>query len=95
MRHSGRPAENIPVWRRTSTNAHAQKASLSWRVRSVRVPPPDGQAQIVTILAACEHLRDRFLLSLLAETGIFSAGRPLWRKSDLRVCAAQRLIEER
>ena len=49
----------------------------------------------MTILAACEHLRDRFLLSLLAETGIFSAGRPLWRKSDLRVCAAQRLIEER
>jgi integrase/recombinase XerD len=26
--------------------------------------------QIVAILAACEHLRDRFLLSLLAETGM-------------------------
>jgi integrase/recombinase XerD len=36
--------------------------------------------QIVAILGACEHLRDRFLLSLLAETGVFSAGRLLWRK---------------
>jgi integrase len=26
--------------------------------------------QIVAVLAACEHLRDRFLLSLLAETGM-------------------------
>jgi len=34
-------------------------------------------------------------VEVLRHTGIFSAGRPLWRKSDLRVCAAQRLIEER
>ena len=26
--------------------------------------------QIVAVLAACEHLRDRFLFSLLAETGM-------------------------
>jgi hypothetical protein len=47
----------------------------------------------VAILAACEHLRDRFLLSLLAETGMFSEGHPLWRKSGLRVCAAQGLMD--
>jgi len=35
--------------------------------RSPRTLEP---AQIVAILAACEHLRDRFLLSLLAETGM-------------------------
>jgi integrase/recombinase XerD len=39
--------------------------------RSPRTLEPE---QIVAILAACEHLRDRFLLSLLAETGIFSWG---------------------
>jgi len=33
----------------------------------------------VAILAACEHLRDRFLLSLLAETGMFSPGHRLRR----------------
>jgi integrase/recombinase XerD len=35
--------------------------------RSPRTLEP---GQIVAILAACEHLRDRFLLSLLAETGM-------------------------
>ena len=35
--------------------------------RAPRVLEP---GQIVAILAACEHLRDRFLLSLLAETGM-------------------------
>jgi integrase len=45
-----------------------------------RAPRTLEPGQIVAILAACEHLRDRFMLSLLAETGMFSAGRPLWRK---------------
>jgi integrase/recombinase XerD len=35
--------------------------------RSPRALEP---GQVVAILAACEHLRDRFLLSLLAETGM-------------------------
>jgi integrase/recombinase XerD len=35
--------------------------------RAPRILEP---GQIVAILAACEHLRDRFLLSLLAETGM-------------------------
>jgi len=45
-----------------------------------RAPRTLEPGQIVAILAACEHLRDRFLLSLLAETGVFSAGHPLRRK---------------
>jgi len=40
-----------------------------------RAPRTLEPGQIVAILAACEHLRDRFLLSLLAETGMFSRGR--------------------
>ena len=35
-----------------------------------RAPRTLEAEQIVAILAACEHLRDRFLLSLLAETGM-------------------------
>jgi len=35
-----------------------------------RAPRTLEAGQIVAILAACEHLRDRFLLSLLAETGM-------------------------
>ena len=35
-----------------------------------RAPHTLEPGQIVAILAACEHLRDRFLLSLLAETGM-------------------------
>jgi len=35
-----------------------------------RSPRTLEAGQIVAILAACEHLRDRFLLSLLAETGM-------------------------
>jgi integrase len=57
-----------------------------------RAPRTLEAEQIVAILAACEHLRDRFLLSLLAETGMFSRGHRPWRKSGLRVCAAQRLM---
>ena len=33
------------------------------------------------------------LIGLLAVTGLFSRGHPLWRKPVLRVCAAQRLME--
>ena len=38
--------------------------------RSAACPAHPEPEQIVAILAACEHLRDRFLLSLLAETGM-------------------------
>ena len=35
----------------------------------------------------------RTLIGLLASTGMFSRGHRPWRKSGLRVCAAQRLME--
>jgi integrase/recombinase XerD len=35
-----------------------------------RVPRTLGAGQVAAILAACEHLRDRFLFALLAETGM-------------------------
>ena len=35
------------------------------------------------------------LISLLAVTGLFSRDHRPWRKSGLRVCAAQRLMERR
>lgn len=48
--------------------------------------------QVQTLLDACEHLRDRLLLALLYDTGIFSGGRPWGRVSAPGVCAGQRLI---
>jgi integrase len=33
-------------------------------------------AEALSILDACERLRDRFLFALLYETGLFSGGRP-------------------
>ena len=50
-------------------------------------------AEAQAVLDACGHLRDRLLLGMLLDTGIFSRGHPLWRKPILRVCAAQRLME--
>ena len=40
-----------------------------------RVPRTLDAGQVAAILAACEHLRDRFLFALLAETGMRSARR--------------------
>jgi site-specific recombinase XerD len=57
------------------------------------IPQVLTPAAAQAVLDACEHLRDRLLLGLLLDTGIFSEGHPLWRKSDLRVCAAQGLME--
>ena len=37
-------------------------------------------AEAQSVLDACGHLRDRLLLGMLLETGIFSAGHPLRRK---------------
>ena len=49
--------------------------------------------EVQSILNACDRLRDRFLVALLYDSGNFSRGRPLRRRSDPRVCAAQRLVE--
>jgi len=47
----------------------------------------------MTAARASTDPRDRLVVELLARTGMFSRGHPLWRKSVLRVCAAQRLME--
>ena len=98
-----RVAAELVSWRRISRGSykpflHHVTRGRPIPVRPVKLPVPRRAprtlepGQIVAILAACEHLRDRFLLSLLAETGMFSRGHRLSRKSGLRVCAAQRLM---
>ena len=72
-------------WRRISRGSHkpflhhvTKGRPIPVRPVKLRVPQRGPRIlepeQIVAILAACEHLRDRFLLSLLAETGMFSSG---------------------
>jgi integrase len=39
-----------------------------------RLPRTLSKEQVLTLVEACVHLRDRFLLCLLAETGVFSRG---------------------
>ena len=68
-------------WRRISRGSHkpflhhvTKGRPIPVRPVKLRVPQRGPRIlepeQIVAILAACEHLRDRFLLSLLAETGM-------------------------
>ena len=52
-----------------------------------RAPRTLEPGQIVAILAACEHLRDRFLLSLLAETGGLGV-QPQGQRVQLRISPA-------
>jgi len=74
-------AAQLVSWRRISRGSykpflhHAAKGRpIPVRPVKLHVPRRAPHAlepgQIVAILAACEHLRDRFLLSLLAETGM-------------------------
>ena len=49
-----------------------------------RLPRELTAVEMTTLIDACERLRDRFLLSLLRGTGMFSGGRP-WGRSLLRV----------
>ncbi len=75
------PAADLVVWRRASRGGykpflhHVTKgrpiATRPLKLPVTRTAPKvlEGE-QIVAVLAACEHLRDRFLLSLLAETGM-------------------------
>jgi integrase/recombinase XerD len=66
--------------------------------RTVTLKAPRKLPRILTvaeaqaILDACERLRDRFLFALLHATGVFSGGWPLRRRSDPRVCTAQKLV---
>ena len=50
-------------------------------------------ARLMTAARASADPRDRLVVELLARTGMFSRGHPLWRIPVLRVCAAQRLME--
>ena len=76
-----RVAAELVAWRRVSRGSykpflHHVTKGRPIPVRPVklhvprRAPRTLEPEQIVAILAACEHLRDRFLLSLLAETGM-------------------------
>ena len=74
-------AADLVAWRRVSRGSykpflhHGTKGSPvpTRPVRlpvTRRVPRTLAAGQVAAILAACEHLRDRFLLALLAETGM-------------------------
>jgi len=74
-------AAGLVSWRRISRGSykpflHHVTKGRPIPVRPVKLHVPRqaprtlGPGQIVAILGACEHLRDRFLLSLLAETGM-------------------------
>jgi integrase len=74
-------AAELVSWRRVSRGSckpflHHVTKGRPVPVRPVKLPVPRRvprtlePGQMVAILAACEHLRDRFLLSLLAETGM-------------------------
>ena len=60
---------------------------------SSRLPRVLTAGEVQAILDACGRLRDRFLFAVLYDTGMFSRGHRPSRKSGLRVCAAQRLME--
>jgi integrase/recombinase XerD len=74
-------SEDLVAFRRAGRRAytpflyHATKGNPI-RIRPLKLVVPRRQPktlsaeQIVAIVVACEHLRDRFLLSLLAETGL-------------------------
>ncbi len=74
-------AAGLVSWRRMSRGSYKPFLHHVTRGRPIPVRPVKlhgprqatrtlEPGQIVAILAACEHLRDRFLLSLLAETGM-------------------------
>ncbi len=74
-------AEDLMIWRRAGRRSykpflyHATKANPI-PVRPVKLTVPRrrpktlSEKDILAIIEACEHLRDRFLFALLAETGL-------------------------
>jgi integrase/recombinase XerD len=74
-------AAGLAAWRRVSRGSYKPFLHHVTKGRPVatrparlpvtrRVPRTLDAGQVAAILAACEHLRDRFLLALLAETGM-------------------------
>jgi integrase len=83
-------------WRRVNRGGyrpflHHVTAGRATAIRPLRLRQPRRlprtltDEQILALVEACEHLRDRFLLVLLAETGLFSRGQPANGGSDLSV----------
>src|SRR5699024_4170972 len=74
-------AQSLVAWRRSSRGGyqsflHHVTAGRPAPTRPLRLPEPQrlprtlDSEQILAIVEACDRLRDRFLLVLLAETGI-------------------------
>ena len=65
---------------------HHVSRGKPYRGRAIALKVPKKLPRILTpaemqaILDACTRLRDRFFFAVLHESGIFSAGHPLWRK---------------
>ena len=87
MRSGLQVAADLVSWRRVSRGSfkpflHHVTAGRPVRTRPIklrvtrRLPRTLDRAEITAILGACDHLRDRFLFALLAETGMFSRGLP-------------------
>ncbi len=104
-RHGVDLGELLTTWQPTGRRGTAWKPFLHHiskdkpqRRRAIALKTPRKLPRILTvqevqtILDACDRLRDRFLFALLYDTGVFSGGGPTRRRSDLRVCAAQRLV---
>lgn len=78
-------AADLVAWRRVGRGSHkpflhhvtAGKPIATRPIKLVvprRIPVTLTDDQVRALLAACTRLRDRFLLALLAETGMFSRG---------------------
>jgi integrase/recombinase XerD len=74
-------AASLVAWRRVSRGSYKPFLHHVTRGKAIatrpvklavthRVPRTLDAGQVAAVLAACEHLRDRFLLALLAETGM-------------------------
>lgn len=80
-------AQSLVAWRRVPRGSfkpflHHVTAGRPIPTRPVKLKAPRRLprtltlAEVTAVLAACTRLRDRFLFALLAETGMFSGGRP-------------------
>ncbi len=91
-------AQSLVAWRRVNrggyrpflhhVTAGRPVATRPLRLRQPRqLPRTLTDEQVLAIVEACEHLRDRFLLVLLAETGMRARSRPGWCGSTPPTCS--------
>ncbi|MGA3221895.1 MAG: site-specific integrase, partial [Acidimicrobiales bacterium] len=94
-------AQMLVAWRRSNRGGYRaflhhvgggrRVATRPLRVRQGRhLPRTLSSEQVLALVEACEHFRDRFLLVLLAETGMFSRGPACNGRSVAGVGAARR-----